>query len=456
MNVYLQLEPSLSVSCGADGSISVVTGELVVLRHVGEPAAVREALMTLARSHTDESTLDARVVEAGGVESLLRWRHLLALCLDRGLIVYRVEIGGAWLATIVPRGSGVEAPQSRAVVGGARRLSRFAWLRRAGDHMLLESPLARVIVEGGSTALAVIGGLEHATTERSDEAACLRGLLDQYGFLEPEGGEESPASLVWEFHDALFHHASRLRAGTTSGATYRMRGRLPAWPAVKRGGTGARVALDVPDADAIAGSDLPFAVVAARRQSVRRSSAPLSLNELSEFLFRTFHLSPVETGESIERVRRPVPSGGGLHELETYLAVRRCVGLPTGSYWYDSRHHELETLGRDEAVVQAFTDQASRSWGWEYPPPDVLITIAARVPRVAWKYEGNAYRVVLLDAGVMMQMMYLVATAMGLAPCAIGNGDPALFAALTGCDPFEETSVGEFALSGRTSPAGAG
>ncbi len=83
----------------------------------------------------------------------------------------------------------------------------------------------------------------------------------------------------------------------------------------------------------------------------------------------------------------------------------------------------------------------------------MFLTIAARVPRVAWKYEGNAYRVVLLDAGVMLEMMYLVATAMGLAPCAVGNGDPALFAALTDCDPFEETSVAEFALSGQASPS---
>lgn len=45
--------------------------------------------------------------------------------------------------------------------------------------------------------------------------------------------------------------------------------------------------------------------------------------------------------------------------------------------------------------------------------------------------------------------MYLVATAMGLAPCALGNGDPALFAAASGIDALEETSVAEFALSGK-------
>jgi hypothetical protein len=42
--------------------------------------------------------------------------------------------------------------------------------------------------------------------------------------------------------------------------------------------------------------------------------------------------------------------------------------------------------------------------------------------------------------------MYLTATAMGLAPCAIGGGDADLFARAAGTDYCAETSVGEFLL----------
>ncbi len=42
--------------------------------------------------------------------------------------------------------------------------------------------------------------------------------------------------------------------------------------------------------------------------------------------------------------------------------------------------------------------------------------------------------------------MYLVATAMGLSPCAIGTGDSDLFAEATGLRYEEEGTVGEFAL----------
>jgi hypothetical protein len=42
--------------------------------------------------------------------------------------------------------------------------------------------------------------------------------------------------------------------------------------------------------------------------------------------------------------------------------------------------------------------------------------------------------------------MYLAATAMGLAPCAVGAGDSELFAQAAQTDYRVETSVGEFLL----------
>ena len=84
--------------------------------------------------------------------------------------------------------------------------------------------------------------------------------------------------------------------------------------------------------------------------------------------------------------------------------------------------------------------------GQRETPPHVLIVLTCRLPRFAWKYQSMAYRVVLLNAGVAMQTMYLVATDVGLAGCANGSGNSRLFAEITGLDPLEETSIGEFAL----------
>jgi SagB-type dehydrogenase family enzyme len=63
-----------------------------------------------------------------------------------------------------------------------------------------------------------------------------------------------------------------------------------------------------------------------------------------------------------------------------------------------------------------------------------------------WKYESMAYSLILKHVGVVYQTMYCVATAMGLAACALGGGDTDAFAAVTGLDYFEEGSVGEFLL----------
>jgi SagB-type dehydrogenase family enzyme len=57
-----------------------------------------------------------------------------------------------------------------------------------------------------------------------------------------------------------------------------------------------------------------------------------------------------------------------------------------------------------------------------------------------------AYAATLKNVGVLYQTMYLVATAMGLAPCALGAGNADLFAAAVGTDYYAESSVGEFML----------
>ena len=61
----------------------------------------------------------------------------------------------------------------------------------------------------------------------------------------------------------------------------------------------------------------------------------------------------------------------------------------------------------------------------------------------------------LKHVGVVIQTMYLAATAMGLGPCAVGCGDADLFGRAAGTDYFAETSVGEFLLgSERQGPKG--
>jgi len=144
--------------------------------------------------------------------------------------------------------------------------------------------------------------------------------------------------------------------------------------------------------------------------------------------------------------QRPYPSGGALYELEVYAVVEACRGLSPGLYRYDGLGHQLVRRAGRTAEVERLLSDAARSAGVEATGPQILLVLTARLPRVAWKYSCLAYALVLKNVGVVFQTMYLAATAMDLAPCAIGLGDSDLFAQAAGIDYYAETSVGEFLL----------
>jgi SagB-type dehydrogenase family enzyme len=113
-------------------------------------------------------------------------------------------------------------------------------------------------------------------------------------------------------------------------------------------------------------------------------------------------------------------------------------------YHYDPLHHRLSRVRERDGHVEALLRYASVAA--PNGDPQVLIALAARFQRVSWKYDAIAYATTLKHVGVLYQTMYLVATAMGLSPCALGSGDADLFAAASGNSYFAETSVGEFML----------
>ena len=155
-------------------------------------------------------------------------------------------------------------------------------------------------------------------------------------------------------------------------------------------------------------------------------------------------------------VQPPTPAGEGLDELELYAAVNVCTNLDSGLYYYDPSRHRLTRLCGRTAEVASLLRDAAESTAIAEDNLQVLLILAARFPRLAWKYESIAYALTLKHVGVVFQTMYLAATAMGLAPRAIGGGDADLFARAAGTDYYAETSVGEFLLgsqrSGRVDP----
>ena len=265
--------------------------------------------------------------------------------------------------------------------------------------------------------------------------------------------------MTWEFHDLLFHARSRLgRHDRPVGGSYRFAGRTDPPAVLRPPGQGEAIALERPDLDRLEREDPPFAAVQEARQSIRiYGERPISDRQLGEFLYRAarvadYRESSVNTRAGPIRMAfasRPYPAGGCLHELELYVAINACENLAPGLYSYDPEDHRLIRLsGRTESVERILAD-ASQSAGVPSATLQVLIVIAARFPRIAWKYESIAYSLTLKNVGVLYQTMYLVATAMNLAPCGIGSGDSDRFARAAGTDYYAETAVGEFLLGSK-------
>jgi SagB-type dehydrogenase family enzyme len=223
---------------------------------------------------------------------------------------------------------------------------------------------------------------------------------------------------------------------------------------------GEFVELVRPDLDRLQREDPPYAKIQETRRSIREfGNPPINLKEVGAFLFRVARVKAqnefdIETPNGSMRMDfalRPYPGGGALYELELYPVVNQCDDLAAGMYRYDPLNHRLERLSGRTPEVESLLLGASVATTIPQEQIQVLIVVASRFQRMAWKYNSLAYAATLKHVGVLYQTMYLAATAMGLAPCAIGCGDSDVFTHAAGTDYYTESSVGEFLLGSRKS-----
>lgn len=388
------------------------------------------------------------------------------------------------------------------------RLSTYAELRTNGKEYCLESPLSlhRVLLHRAE-AISLIGSLGRPITAAEYVAALpqlsfvaadtLAYLVAAGMVVRAEGTQHwgsgdlpvfsestDPALVGWSSVDLMFHTRRTMgRHDNGFGATYR----LPASPepTVKPPLPGPRIPLHRPRWEDLAAADPVLAVAMEGRRSMRiYGPEPLTAAELGVLLYRSARVRslitppaaaefswqpdeqldgmagssrgdpgadsgalPTEGAEGADpRLSdRPYPGGGACYELELYVTVGQCQGIAPAVYHYDPVGHQLELVNSDRAMVDQLLESASRAAVVDVPPP-VLIHMTARFRRLTWKYEGMAYAVALMDVGVLIQNLYLVCTAMGLAPCALGSVRIDITARAFGTDWRIEPTMGQFML----------
>jgi SagB-type dehydrogenase family enzyme len=331
-------------------------------------------------------------------------------------------------------------------------LSRFAVVRRDEPDLLIESPRAWCDVQLHDPAL--LSTILDAPVPAGDALADrLAYHLWWAGMLVPPGAEQQVlATRAWYPHELWFHHRSRHgdRQSVEDGfaATFWLRDEFDPPPADPPPLAGPSVALSRPDPARLRATDPPLAMVVEKRRSVRiyDDAAPLSAAQLGELLFRCARISGTSEGDGDPtHARRPYPVGGGLYDLDLYPVVNQVAGQAPGMYRYHPQSHRLETVCGPNRATRALLESA-RSAAALPGLPQLLLVISARFARSMYRYQQLSYALILKNVGVLYQQLYLAATAMGLAPCALGSGDVDAFAEATGCDPLTESSVGEFVL----------
>lgn len=460
------LVPGATVGRGKTGPFVRVRGRTMRL---GRECPLWAIAALSSGPHVERELVD-EALDKHGFKGLKSFYGCLEFLRGRRLLGYAVLVGGQPLVTWIPDGADPQPGTARPPLRRPVALSRFAYCRRDVDGLVLESPLAlgQLVLHGkrGEDAWRAIAQFRRPIPFRTaiaesglpaNVARQLLNLLWRHQFLsEPEGARpprrQDRALAAWEFHDLLFHARSRHgRHRNGYGARPSSRGRGLHDPPAPRPRPADIVRLPSPDLDRLRRDDAPFTAVIEARRTVRAEGpSPMTIADVGEFLYRTARArqrrgpGPKAATAWFDRV---APTGGAAYELEVYLAIRQCRGLPPGLYRYDPRGHALwrrTAMTPDVRRMMSSAGHAART------RPQILVIVSARFGRTLRRYASMGYAMILKDVGVLLQTFYLVATAMGLAPCAIGGGDADDFARAARTTYYEETSVGEFVLGRRS------
>jgi SagB-type dehydrogenase family enzyme len=451
-----RLRPEVEVHQGAEGLwlLCPYSGNMAGWKS-NRPLPLVQAL---SRGWLDQEEMAARFGSSPASADRPLFQLFFLRLLSARLLDLSLREDGCHCFTVSPAPDEDALRRTEPPAGAGLRLNRFAYLRAHGGGLLLESPLTphRVLLSHApllTPLLALVQALASGGGVRpqGQAQAALLALMLNLGLAEeghPQEDTDDPMA-YWEFHDLLFH--ARTLGGRhfyPLGGTYRFQGRLPAPPAVVAADLQRSLELPLPSAELAARLEAPLARVLEERRSRREfDPRPMTLDELGAFLYATARVRAIlpDPRRDDEVSLRPHAGGGARHALEIYPLVKACQGLEAGAYRYDPSRHALERVPAEPALLERLL--AHNPHQSEGPhPPQVSLYVAARLGRAAWKYQSIAYKIINQDLGCLYQTFYLAATALGLAPCAIGSLDAPLVGRALGVDWRREPLVGLFTL----------
>lgn len=132
------------------------------------------------------------------------------------------------------------------------------------------------------------------------------------------------------------------------------------------------------------------------------------------------------------------PTAGGLRSREVYVFAARVDGLEPALYGYDMDDHCVHTLRAGDPVPALSGLYAQPEFAHR---PAVTIALTARLDVALQKYSIRHYRTLHVDAGIAVQNLYLAATGLGLAVCAVSGFDDHSADTVLGLGPHAITTM---------------
>lgn len=150
----------------------------------------------------------------------------------------------------------------------------------------------------------------------------------------------------------------------------------------------------------------------AQRRSVREyAPGALTLAEVSQLLW-------VAQGITSPDGKRTTPSPHAIYPLQVWLVANEVTGLPAGIYRYQPKEHALALLTpglQRDSLAAAARGQASIAHA------AAVVAVAGDSALAAEKFRSNAARWLGMEAGFVVQDVYLEATALGLGTVMVGG-----------------------------------
>lgn len=195
--------------------------------------------------------------------------------------------------------------------------------------------------------------------------------------------------------------------------------------------------IKLPDPDKVKVNKVDLSDAINRRVSVRAySEDPLTLDELSYVLWSTQGVKEVTKRPA---TLRTVPSAGARHCFESYVLVNNVQGVPRGLYRFLAVEHSLQEVDLSDNVGARIM-KACLNQRFILNAAMALILTAVRY-RMMWRYTERGYRYMHLDAGHVIQNLYMCAEAIDSGVCAIAAFEDDTINDVLGIDGVEQFTV---------------